>query len=59
MADDFSWTQARREAQTIIDRERFESLVVAEVARLRELRSRRTLWQRLLDALPFTLTWKK
>lgn len=32
--------------------------VDAEVARLRS-RSTRSMWQRLVDALPFTITWKK
>lgn len=39
-------------------REQHRIAVDTEVARLRS-RSNRSFWQRFLEALPFTITWKK
>lgn len=39
-------------------REQHRIAVDAEVARLRS-RSNRSFWRRFIDALPFTITWKK
>lgn len=45
-------------AQREFQRELFNRRVQEEVERLRT-RHDRSLWQRLLDKLPFTITWKK
>lgn len=39
--------------------EMFQKAVEEEKARLRQKMNRKSLWVRLLDLLPFTITWKK
>jgi hypothetical protein len=46
------------EAAKEFEAERHRLAVEAEVARL-HTRSHRSIWQRVVDALPFTITWKK
>lgn len=58
MAEIHSLEAARQKAQDIIDRERFDAEVVAEVQRLREVCTL-TPWAQFLNWLPFTITWKK
>ncbi len=47
------------EARAEFEQEQFREKVEAEKARLRARAMRRTLWQRTLDRLPFTIVWKK
>lgn len=50
--------EIREEAVARLHDEINEKAVAEEMARLRALQGR-TLWQRLTQALPFTITWKK
>ncbi len=56
--DDSILRQAKAAAHEELAQEQFRHLVDLEKARLRARRNR-SLWQRLLDKLPFTITWKK
>lgn len=44
-------------ARVDFDAEQTRIAIAAELARLRS-RSNRSIWQRFIDALPFTITWK-
>lgn len=46
----------RREAARELAEEQQRAAIEAEKARLR---NRKTVWQRIAAALPFTITWKK
>lgn len=46
-----------RAARREFHKELFDDAVAREVTKLREQRGR-SLWQRLLDKLPFTIQWK-
>lgn len=50
--------RAEREARTQLETEEFQRQVVLARERLLAAARRRTLWQRVLDALPFTITMK-
>lgn len=58
MSGDLNAALLRRQAQRELDAEKHLMAVEAEKARLRS-REQRSLWRRLVDALPFTITWKK
>lgn len=47
--------RAEREARTQFETEEFQRQVVLARERLLAAARRRTLWQRVLDALPFTI----
>lgn len=49
--------EVRAVARAAIEREQFQLAVAAEKAR--QLAPKKSLWQRLTQWLPFTITWKK
>lgn len=49
--------QAALEARALLDAEAWDEAVQAELKRLRAQRGR-SLWQRLIDKLPFTIIWR-
>lgn len=51
------WTDLERAAQGILAKEAFDAAVAKRVAELRLVQSQ-SPWQRLINKLPFIITWR-